>query len=332
VSQVPATWYRQGLLLAPQDGRPGWKSHAQAPTVLPLSDRCWRIYFGGRDAANRSHVFFADFDPLDGFRRLRVQARPVLSPGAPGDFDADGVAPSAALWVGDRVWLYYSGISARRDVPYQMAIGLVVSEDGGQHFRRACPGPVLAAGARDPLFVSMPCVWRDAEGFRAVYSTATHWTTVDRVSECHYQLRGAESDDGIHWRPHPTPALALAPGEGGLGRQWVVASERGQRMWFCRRGLNDFRRPGPDAYRLQAAHSDDGRTWQREGRDISWSPAPESTDWDGWMQAYPCVTPMGDELIMVYNGNDFGRGGFGWARSGKEQVQVVPAPPQGASA
>jgi hypothetical protein len=37
-------------------------------------------------------------------------------------------------------------------------------------------------------------------------------------------------------------------------------------------------------------------------------------DFDSWMQAYGCVMPHGDDLIMIYNGNGFGGSGFGWTR------------------
>jgi hypothetical protein len=32
------------------------------------------------------------------------------------------------------------------------------------------------------------------------------------------------------------------------------------------------------------------------------------------MQAYPCVGVSGEDLVMLYNGNGFGRDGFGYAR------------------
>jgi hypothetical protein len=310
-------WARQGLLLAPPAGHARWASHAQAPTVLPLSDCQWRVYFAGRDAANRSHIFYADFDPQDNFRCLHLEAQPVIADGAPGDFDANGMAPAAALAVGGQIWLYYSGIVVRRDVPYQVAVGLAVSDDGGHRFRRACRGPVMSVGPHDPLFVSTPSVWRDGGRFRAVYTTGTQWIRVGPQWECCYRLRGADSDDGLHWRPDAQAALELVDGEAGLGRQSVVRSGHGWQMWFCHRGTDRFREAGGQAYRLQSAHSTDSRHWEREGQDLQWTTVPQPGDWDGWMQAYPCVTPLGDDLIMVYNGDDFGRGGFGWARASR---------------
>ena len=39
-----------------------------------------------------------------------------------------------------------------------------------------------------------------------------------------------------------------------------------------------------------------------------------TSDFDSWMQAYACIVSYGDDWIMLYKGDDFGRAGFGWAR------------------
>jgi hypothetical protein len=286
------------------------------PTALVLSDRCWRIYFAGRDLNNRSHVFYADFDPQLDFKLMRVHHTPVLEPGDDGEFDASGVGPSCALWVGEQIWLYYTGVSLRQDVPYQTAIGLAISNDGGHSFRRAFKGPVMTVGPHDPLFVSMPCVWREAGRFRAVYSSATRWYRGSRQWECCYDLRSSWSEDGMHWHQQADPVLGLSLAEAGLGRQWVLPDDGGGlRMWLSHRGADGFRSAGAQAYRIQSAYSADGHEWQRDSGDLVWAPSPQGCDWDGWMQAYPCVLPLGDEWVMFYNGNDFGSDGFGWARS-----------------
>lgn len=307
------TWARRGLVVAPPFGHPSWATHAQAPTVLPLAADCWRVFVGGRDAGNCSRIFCVDLDPRDDFRVVRVHAEVVLDCGEPGAFDVHGVAPAAVLPVGEQIWLYYSGIAQRRDVPYQIAVGLAVSDDGGRTFRRACRGPVMAPGPHDPYFVSAPSVWREDGRFRAVYCSATHWRQHDSQWESFYILRTMASPDGVHWSADADPALDLAPGEAGLGRPCVLPGPDGLRMWFSHRGVERFRCADGDAYRLQRAVCADGRSWQRDASDLAWSPPPGPGDWDSWMQAYPCVLPWRDGLVMFYNGNDFGRGGFGWA-------------------
>ena len=200
-------------------------------------------------------------------------------------------------------------------MPYQIAVGLAISDDDGRSFRRAAAGPVMSAGRHDPCFVSTPCVWRDGDRFRAVYMSATRWVRLGTGWECCYDLRLAESRDGLDWTLRPDVAIGLAGDEAGLARPWIVADGSAMRMWFCHRGLQRFREAGGETYRMQAAQSLDGLSWRRDEADLCWANPPAPGDWDGWMQAYPCVLPLGDELVMFYNGNDFGRGGFGWART-----------------
>ena len=81
-------WRREGLLVSVKAGHPWWRTHAQLPTALPLSDRLWRIYFTARDSDNRSRILAVDVDPGD---KMRVLAEyfdpPVLDLGPPGAFD-----------------------------------------------------------------------------------------------------------------------------------------------------------------------------------------------------------------------------------------------------
>ena len=102
------------------------------------------------DSQNRGRVFAVDIDPSDDMRLLNFYDRPLLDLGGAGTFDHDGVVPAHALKVGDQIWLYYIGISLRIDVPYQLAIGLAVSDDG-LTLQRATTGPVLSIGPQIPI-------------------------------------------------------------------------------------------------------------------------------------------------------------------------------------
>ncbi len=306
---------RERRLLAPPDAHPWWRSHAQCPTVLALSDSFWRVYFAARDANNQSRIIYADFDPSQGMRLVRLETQPLLELGPQGAFDSAGMGPSVALFVGDRIFLYYIGISLRRDVPHQLAIGLAISQDGGASFRRAGPGPVLSTGPFDPYFASTPHVaYRDGE-FRMHYMSGVAWERHGDVFDARYLVKWARSTDGISWTTEDRVALGFADdAETALARPWVVGWKNGYHMWFCRRGLRrgdpDFERP----YRLGYAQSVDGRIWRRDDDRLSFENPPRPGDWDAAMQAYPCVVPHRAELFAFYNGNGFGQTGFGFAR------------------
>jgi len=75
-------------------------------------------------------------------------------------------------------------------------------------------------------------------------------------------------------------------------------------MWYCYRG-------GTDMYRAGCAESKDGIDWERKdaeaGIDVS------ESGWDSEMICYPCVFEHKGQRYMLYNGNDYGRTGFGLA-------------------
>jgi hypothetical protein len=84
----------------------------------------------------------------------------------------------------------------------------------------------------------------------------------------------------------------------------VIRTAAGYEMWFCVRG---------DRYRLGVARSEDGLTWERRGEPAGLSPS--SDGWDSEMMAYPHPFEHRGRRYVVYNGNGFGRTGFGWAES-----------------
>ena len=82
-------------------------------------------------------------------------------------------------------------------------------------------------------------------------------------------------------------------------------------MYFCYREATDFRENKERAYRIGYATSDDLHNWSRNdnlaGIDVS------SNNWDSDMMCYPHVFVCNNKLYLLYNGNEFGRFGFGLA-------------------
>jgi hypothetical protein len=304
-------WRREGLLVPVKTGHPWWRTHAQLPTILPLSDRLWRVYFAARDGDNRSAILAVDLDPADDMRILAEHFEPVLGRGPAGAFDHEGVGPASAIVVDGEIRLYYGGLIVRQDVSGQVGIGLAVSADG-LSFRRAFAGPVHGIGPFDPYFTSAPTVLKTADGFRMWYVGGTQWRKVNDIPELFYEIRTTRSADGMIWDPRSETAVALQPpAVAGLGRPWIT--EGGRRLWLSRRG-EAYRAPGEGAYHLVSIAADDQGSFVGPAVPLRFENPPGADDFDSWMQAYTCVVPYRDDLMMVYNGNDFGRAGFGWAR------------------
>jgi hypothetical protein len=75
-------------------------------------------------------------------------------------------------------------------------------------------------------------------------------------------------------------------------------------MWYCYRG---------DSYRIGYAESADGNDWTRRDQDAGIDCS--TSGWDSEMQAYPWVFGEGRRRYMLYNGNSYGKTGFGIAQA-----------------
>jgi hypothetical protein len=73
-------------------------------------------------------------------------------------------------------------------------------------------------------------------------------------------------------------------------------------MLFCSRGRT---------YRIFHAQSNDGIEWNSEPNRPVLDLEPGS--WDSEMTCYPCVFEHLGRHYLLYNGNDYGRDGFGIA-------------------
>ncbi len=307
-------WRRQGLVLGLEREHPWWVSHLQSPTVLPLSETVWRVYFAARDADNRAHLVAVDLDPSDGMRLVTKRLQPMLERGPPGAFDHAGLGPSDVIRMDGRVLLYYTGVSVRTDVRTQFAIGAAASEDDGLTFKKVTAGPILCTGPFDPYFSSSPTVLKSENGYRMWYSSCVRWGKSDGALEPSYEIRTTTSSDGLVWDLRSQTAVDLGRfGWEGLARPTVALIGDTPMMWFSGRGAA-FRGPGRDTYRIYCARVDAKGVASSTIEPVVFSNPPEGADFDSWMQAYPCIVPYHDDLIMFYNGNDFGRAGIGWAR------------------
>jgi hypothetical protein len=308
---VSIRWRRRGIVAAPPPDAPLWKTHAQCPTVLALRDDLWRIFVGGRDAQNTSRTFAVDVDPTREMAVVTIHRDPVLELGPPGQFDACGLVGSCVVPHAGGYRMYYAAIPTRSVIG--QAIGIAASDDG-LHFARTGE-PVLAPSATDRHLVTMPYVRPHGRGMQMWYSSGTDFPSDSTVLEPRYALFARYSGDGLTWDGERFCALdGIGEKTFGIARPWVQTIADGtQWLWFALRGEH-ARLSGPDAYRIAQVEVRDGSTPHlRDARPIEFENPPQEGDWDSWMQSYPCVVPYGDTLAMFYNGDEFGRNGFGWA-------------------
>jgi hypothetical protein len=302
-------WEKKGRVFC-ASGEFGWmSSHAQIPTGLCLGDKI-RIYFATRPEAGSSVTAFLDVDALDPGKVVYVHDRPVLEPGRPGSFDEHGVMPQYACVNDGQIWLYYAGWSRRTGVPYSNWTGLAISEDGGTTFRKAFDGPILDRTPKEIYSVTGAYILRGDDGWHLWYASGVDWIEVNGRLEEYYVIKHARSEDGVNWQRDGVPVL---PGNGPprpTHRPSILQLGDRYHMWYCHRGIADFR-DGADAYRMGYATSEDLQSWKRD--DARAGITVSERGWDSTMVAYPYVLQVPNRVIMLYNGNGFGASGFGYA-------------------
>lgn len=293
------------------------REYAQSPQTVVFDDRV-RIFFTTRDRDGagmfKSHPAFVDMD-LGMQQVLRVSGKPLVELGERGCFDEHGIFPISPVRVGQQIWAYTTGWTRRKSVSTDSGIGLAISDDGGETFTKYGHGPVLGPSLHEPFLVSDGFVLQDEGRFHMWYIFGKRWiranedSTPDRV----YKIAHATSDDGRRWTPTGRPVIAdWLDNDECQALPAVVRHDGRWLMVFCYRHATDFRINPARGYRLGCATSSDLFSWVRS--DLSLTGDSELPGWDSDMQCYPHLVQVGERLCLLYNGNQFGRYGFGLAQ------------------
>jgi hypothetical protein len=302
-------WVRKGRIFDPAE-YPDWAgTHAQVPTALLCSD-CVRVYYADRDTSGKSFTTYVDLDRRDLSKIIYLHKKPILPPGAPGTFDDDGMMPSFALRRDGVVYLYYSGWNRGLTVPYRNSVGIAVSEDDGKTFRRLYEGPVLDRTPKEPYIAVTPTIIREGSLWRMWYISGTKWVEVADRYEPVYVIKYASSHDGTDWDRPNLQCIPQGHDFEAFSHPTVLKHKDRYLMWYCFRHSLDYR-DGSGSYRIGYAESPDGLTWRRMDQVNGLDVVPDG--WDSTMTCYPFVILVDGQIVMFYNGNGFGRTGFGYA-------------------
>jgi predicted GH43/DUF377 family glycosyl hydrolase len=285
------------------------KTHAQVPTLLLKKDRL-RVYFATRPRQDVTMTTFCDLDLEDFNKVLYVHDKPILELGIPGTFDQHGIMPSSIVEFNGLVYLYYSGWSRSVGVPYNNYTGLALSEDGGETFKKAFQGPVIDRTRFELFSATSPEVLVD-NGWHMWYCSGTNWHNVDGKFEHTYDIKYASSDDGLTWAQHNKVAIRQRNEYEAITKPTVIKLNGIYHMWYCYRGTFDFRN-GNEGYKIGYATSADLVNWER--KDEQAGIHLSKSGWDSEMMAYPAIINYNNSFHMFYNGNQFGREGFGFAK------------------
>ena len=82
-------------------------------------------------------------------------------------------------------------------------------------------------------------------------------------------------------------------------------------MFFCYRHATDYKQNKDKSYKIGDASSENLVDWVRN--DSKAGIIISDSGWDSEMICYPHIVKLDEKYLMFYNGNGFGKSGFGYA-------------------
>ncbi len=311
-------WKKLGKVFDPREvkGKSWINEFAQAPAVL-IFDKFIRVYFSCRSLPDEngqyvSYSAFVDLNRNNLFEILNIAKEPILELGQRGTFDEFGTYPVSVIRNGEDVVAYYGGWTRCESVPFNVAIGMAISKDNGETFKKPGNGPVLSYSIHEPFVLSGPKIRRYNDRWYLFYIAGSKWISNNGKPEPVYKIRMATSDDGINWVKSDKDLIENKIEENeAQASPDVFFHNNKYHMFFCYRYSLNFR--GKEkGYRIGYAFSDDLVNWVRDdskaGMDVS------EQGWDAEMISYPHVFELDNNIYMFYLGNQVGRYGFGLAQ------------------
>ena len=275
--------------------------YAAVPFAMKINGTQYRIFFSTRDQLNQSYGSYLDYDVL----KLKIitppTKNPIITHGDIGHFDDSGVTLSC--YSKELNSIYYMGWNLMKKVPFSNQIGKLELHSDKVNVSRTRSTPVLGKCELEPFSFGYPWVIKTKNKFKMWYDTILKWES-NSTSNYKFILRSALSNDGVNWRKTYKQNFKLHHKEKSIARPCIIFDDGIYKMWcsvnYCGK------------YRLCYAESIDGNNWKRMDNSILWE--GEKQNWESLEQSYPFLIQENMSQFLLYNGNDYGKSGFGICR------------------
>ena len=297
-------WEKLGRIFVPDGSIPWMQTHAAVPIPELIEGNLYRIYFSSRDANNRAHVGWITISMDAPLEIIDYSKEPLLTPGTIGTFDDSGALGNYIINVKDKKYLYYTGFNLGVLTPFRYAIGLSISEDNGNTFKKFSKGPIIDRNSKEPYFMSSPSILYENNIFRAWYVSCVNWSVENDKLKHYYHIKSGESENGVDWKLEGIVCIDFKNrDEYAIASPRVVYENGIYKMWYSCRG---------EFYKIGYAESSDGIVWQRKDEWMDFTVS--ETGWDSEMVEYSYIFDHKNARYMLYNGNGYGKTGFGIAK------------------
>jgi len=277
-------------------------SHASNPLAVRLNDDIYRVFFSGRDKENRSSIGYVDIDIV---KQIVIDTckNVIFKYGEEESFYSHGVSIGNLYEVENKKYIQFMAWQIRNGDHWRGDIGRLSVNDDLKSMKLNPKDIYLKCDKEDQVSLSYPWIMFDENIYKMWYGSTLNWSSEN--SEMVHVIKYATSEDGHNWKKH---GLAI-PYEIGVAqafsRPTVLKNENGYHMWFS------YRSGDGTKYRIGYANSLDGGKWNR--KEDSGITVGLKDEWDANMVCYPFVFTHKGQTYMLYNGNEYGKHGFGLA-------------------
>lgn len=276
-------------------------SHSSNPLAVHIKDDIYRVFFSGRCKENKSSVGYVDIDIIT-HEVISTCANVAFKYGEENSFYSHGVSIGNMYQVEEKNYIQFMAWQIKDGSHWRGDIGRLLVNDDFTTLTLDPKEVFIGCDNEDKVSLSYSWIMFDEGIYKMWYGSTIDWSSENE--EMIHVIKYATSKDGEIWQRH---GLAI-PYELGVAQAFsrpsVLKDECGYHMWFS------YRSGDGTKYRIGYAHSIDGLAWDRKadsGINVS------KDGWDSEMICYPFVFDHKGERYMLYNGNGYGKTGFGLA-------------------
>lgn len=299
-------WKKLGCIFSPNNTNPYLISHAANPLPFKIDGNVYRIFYSGRNKDNKSSVGYVDIDIYSKSIKQYPKEPLLKFDSGENSFYQDGISIGCYFeykYTG-QIDFFFMGWQNPKNSHWRGEIGRFSVIGLTENPRVQNITLFMGRDAEDSISLSYPFIIHENGIFKIWYGSTVTWDAGN--NEMIHVIKYATSTDGLIWEKK---GIAI-PYEVGIAqafsRPCVIVDKNGYHMWYS------FRSGDGSTYRIGYANSKDGILWNRLNKNevgIDISPS----GWDSEMICYPYVFDHNGNRYMLYNGNGYGKTGFGLA-------------------
>lgn len=293
-------WTKRGQIFTFSPVDDFLQSHASNPLAVWMHDDVFRVFYSGRNRDNRSSVGFVDID-IVAEKVVGSCDHALFTFGDDESFYSHGVSVGNLYRAEGNNYIQFMGWQIRNGGHWRGDIGRLRVGDDMLSMHLDPETIFLGCDDEDGISLSYSWVMEDEGIYKMWYGSTIDWSSPN--GEMVHVIKYATSKDGEVWERHGLAVPCVLGIAQAFSRPTVLKDLLGYHMWYS------YRSGDGTKYRIGYAGSRDGIHWERgpSGIDVS------ETGWDSEMICYPFVFEHKRRRYMLYNGNAYGKEGFGLA-------------------